>query len=609
MKKWIAFFLLFLHLLVDLNAQTGPGGVGTTDGSSSLKLWYRVDNGVSPATVGSSVTTWTNSAGISALDITATGGNRPTVVAGPNTYNEISFNGSNKLTTATGAITTSNFVTSQASTFVVSRADNTTQTSCVYTTDPLENAPGTRFSNHLPWSGTVYYDIGTCCNDRIQAGGLSNITSYNAWSYDAINSGVGKQLYQNGTLAYNVAVSTLPYSSHATQAFNIGANTSGDDNGFEGDVTEVIIFTTKINTAQRRIIQNYLSAKYNIALGADDLYTRDDNGFDHDVAGIGRVDASNTQTDSQGTGMVRISGASDLEDNEYLFWGHDNGSITTPNSVDVDGTTIRRRLSRIWRVSEIGGVGTISMAFDLSGVPGAKTQAALRLLIDRDGDGFGDNDRTPISGTLSGSTFTVSVSNANLANGDRFTIGSTNISTTPLPIMLSSFDAKVDHNNDVKITWSTAQEINNDFFTIERSSDGLLWEEIKTVPGSGDSKVVIDYVEFDQNPIWGKSYYRLKQTDFDLTSTHSKVVSVVVSKTFKDILVYPIPADDELLVEYPSSERIILKLTDEMGRERRITPVQDKRGASLPTSTLPPGIYFLYISNGRESTYKKIVIE
>ena len=92
-------------------------------------------------------------------------------------------------------------------------------------------------------------------------------------------------------------------------------------------------------------------------------------------------------------------------------------------------------------------------------------------------------------------------------------------------------------------------------------------------------------------------------------STYSKVVSVIVSRTFKDILVYPIPAKDELLVQYPSSEKIIIKLTDEMGRERGIAPVQDNRGASLPTSTLPPGIYFLYISNGRESTYKKIVIE
>src|SRR5690606_37145335 len=121
-----------------------------------------------------------------------------------NGYPEISFSGSNSLVTGVGAITTTNFVTDQASTFVVSRADNTTQSSSLYTTDPLENAPNTRFSTHIPWAGTVYYDIGTCCADRIQAGGLSNLTSYNVWSYDAINTATGKQLYQNGTLAQNV---------------------------------------------------------------------------------------------------------------------------------------------------------------------------------------------------------------------------------------------------------------------------------------------------------------------------------------------------------------------------------------------------------------------
>lgn len=616
MKKGILFFYLLLHLVVDLSAQTGPGGVGTTTGSSSLKAWYRVDYGASPWVPGSLLSSWTNSAGISALNLTESGTNRPTVATGPNNFNEISFSGTNRLVTAIGAITTTNFVNSQASTFVVCRADNTTQTSCVYTTDPLENTPGTRFSNHIPWSGTVYYDIGTCCADRIQVGGLSGLTNYNIWTYEAINTTAGKQLYQNGTQVFTDAVAALTYSNHATQRFNLGGFTSnGEAAGFQGDITEVIVYTTKVNTAQRYIIQNYLSAKYDIALTANDLYTRDDvaNGnFDYDVAGIGRIDATNIQTDSRGTGVVRVLNTAGLADGEYLFWGHNNGALKS-QATDKPGT-VAGRWTRIWAAQEIGNVTDIDIEFDLS-LAGSVTAGHLRLLVDTDLTFANATvcDETAVE-TPGGSKiyrFTdVEEVVAGAGNTFRyFTLATTDITSTPLPITLLSFDAKVDHNNDVKITWSTAQEINNDFFTIERSSDGLMWEEIKTVPGSGDSKVVIDYVEFDHNPIWGKSYYRLKQTDFDRTSTHSKVVSVLVSKTFKDILVYPIPANDELLVEYPSSERIILKLTDEMGRERGVTPVQDKRGASLPTSTLPPGIYFLYISNGRESTYKKIVIE
>ncbi len=253
--------ILFLTTHVLLVAQTGPGGVGQNNGSTSLKIWYRTDFGVS--TTGASIDAITNSAGIAALDISETGAQRPTLVAGAvNGYNEISFSGSNRLRTGL-TLTTTNFVNDQASSFVVCRADNTTQTSCVYTTDPLVSS--TRFSNHIPWSNTVYFDIGTCCgtNARVQQGGLTGLNNYSVWSYDAL-AATGKQLYRNGILLQNVA-GTSTYNSHATHRFNIGGNTSGS-NGFAGDVTEIIVFNNKINTAQRIIIENYLAAKYGLTL-------------------------------------------------------------------------------------------------------------------------------------------------------------------------------------------------------------------------------------------------------------------------------------------------------------------------------------------------------
>ena len=600
--------LLFGALFVNFcgNAQTGPGGVGTTAGSSTLKIWYRVDNGVN--LTGSSVNSWTNSAGISALDITETGTNRPTSVTGPNGYNEISFNGSNKLTTGAGVLTSSNFVTNQASSFVVSRADNTTQQSCVYTTDPLE-VP--RFSTHIPWAATVYFDIGDCCADRIQTGFTSpELTNYAVWTYDA-NTSVGKQLYRNGALEQNVAAATLTYTpaSNPTHRFNIGGFTSGTA-GFVGDITEVIIFTTKINTAQRYIVQNYLSAKYGIALDDDDLYTMDDSGYDHDVAGIGREDASNTHTDSRGTGIVRVLNPGGLGNGEYFFFGHSNAALVTQTS-DIPGTG-QGRLTRIWAGQEIGNLTDVDIEFDLTG-RGSVTASHLRLLV--------DNNTTFADATvLSGAAETSPGSNiyrfsnvAQLVPGNTtvryFTLATTNITATPLPITLLSFDAKVDNNNDVKINWSTAQETNNDYFTIERSANGLDWLEISKISGSGDSKTQHNYTEYDRNPLWGKSYYRLTQTDFDGTSKTFKVVSVIVNKTFKDIVVYPNPASKELFVKYPSSEKITLRLADELGHEYTITPLQEKGGATIPTTSIPPGIYFLHISNGREQSNKKIIIK
>jgi hypothetical protein len=378
-------------------AQTGPGGVGSTDGSSSLSAWYRIDNGVSTDGSGR-VDSWTNSAGFAELDLTETGNERPTRVNNQvNGYPEISFSGTNRLRTAVGAMNTSNFVTDQASTFVVARADNTTQVSCVYTTDPL--VPTTRFSNHIPWSGTVYYDIGTCCDDRIQVASLSNLTSYSVWSYDAINTSAGKQLYRNGALLQSVGVAATPYTSHDTQRFSIGAYGSGSA-GFQGDVTEVIIFRQKINNTQRRIIQNYLAAKYGLSLSGDELYTMDNSGngnFDHDVAGIGRVSATDLHTDSRGTGIVRIYNPVGLDDGEYFFWGHNNGSLTTITSDTPAG--IQNRYNRVWRAQEIGDLSSVDIEFDLTGL-GSVTTHRLRLLVDMNDDG-NFADETPIAGAFS----------------------------------------------------------------------------------------------------------------------------------------------------------------------------------------------------------------
>src|SRR5690606_10594300 len=83
---------------------------------------------------------------------------------------------------------------------------------------------------------------------------------------------------------------------------------------WNGDIAEVIVFTTELNAAQRIIIDNYLAAKYGFTLGANDIYTMDNPGngnYDYEVAGIGRS-GSLEHTNSQGTGIVRVLNPSGL---------------------------------------------------------------------------------------------------------------------------------------------------------------------------------------------------------------------------------------------------------------------------------------------------------
>lgn len=96
---------------------------------------------------------------------------------------------------------------------------------------------------------------------------------------------------------------------------------------------------------------------------------------------------------------------------------------------------------------------------------------------------------------------------------DFFILGSG--SGTSLPIDLICFGVGTNDLNQVVIEWSTASQINNDYFSIEKSMDIVEWEEVKKIPGAGNTNTQMDYRTIDTNPYKGISYYRLKQTDYD----------------------------------------------------------------------------------------------
>lgn len=96
-----------------------------------------------------------------------------------------------------------------------------------------------------------------------------------------------------------------------------------------------------------------------------------------------------------------------------------------------------------------------------------------------------------------------------------------------LPIKLLNFEAN-SKGNSVNINWSTASEINNDYFTIEKSSDGKIYEICDNIRGAGNSLKTLKYSFTDNKPFSGRSYYRLKQTDYDGKFEIFNPVSVVV---------------------------------------------------------------------------------
>ena len=109
-----------------------------------------------------------------------------------------------------------------------------------------------------------------------------------------------------------------------------------------------------------------------------------------------------------------------------------------------------------------------------------------------------------------------------------------------LPIELIYFKAEI-IDKEVVLEWKTAQEIKNDYFTIERSHNLTDFEELIKVKGKGTSVLENVYTSRDEFPLTGRAYYRLKQTDFDGSFTYSKIVSVAFFDKFNTIVVYPNP--------------------------------------------------------------------
>ncbi|MCW5910841.1 MAG: T9SS type A sorting domain-containing protein [Cyclobacteriaceae bacterium] len=438
-------------------------------------------------------------------------------------------------------------------------------------------------------------------------GGPASTTTVNTnskWIEMVRNRGVNYRLYYNGVQEASVADGD---GNTTPPAPRIGRHATTTNGGLRGLIYEFIIYSATLNEAQRILMNNYISAKYGYTLSANDVYTMDNvaNGnFDFEVAGIGQAGDGSRHIDAKGTGAVRMWNPSGLANGEFLVWGH-NGLAFSGGNTSVDGVIIQERLNRVWRVSEAGDVGTVSISVDLAGTLGSALGSNLRLLIDRDGDGFADNDVTPIAGSFTGTV--VTFSGVNFQNGDRFTIGNTNI-LAPLPIELISFTAEV-VQNEVLLQWSTASEKNNDYFTIQRSQSAEVWEDIATRKGAGNSQVRKDYQLTDGMPYAGVSYYRIMQTDFDGTYTFSQVKRVQVEAGYQ-LKAWPNPTSGKLTVVTGFKlESQDIRLINTVGQTVPVEVFRAGAEAELDMQSLPPGIYFLQVRKGFWQQSLRIVVD
>lgn len=179
-----------------------------------------------------------------------------------------------------------------------------------------------------------------------------------------------------------------------------------------------------------------------------------------------------------------------------------------------------------------------------------------------------------------------------------------------LPVELSYFRA-LKSGNTVLLEWQTLSELNNAYFGIERSNDGINYHELVQMAGTGNSNTAINYHYTDTHPAPGINYYRLRQVDTDGRYSYSPVRSLSYGSA-KDFSVIPTIAHSDIRIELSSPVETDARIElIEVSTGRLLQTVTLESGTdshTIAVSHLPAGMYFIKLQNGHELTTKRFVV-
>lgn len=215
---------------------------------------------------------------------------------------------------------------------------------------------------------------------------------------------------------------------------------------------------------------------------------------------------------------------------------------------------------------------------------------------------------------LTGASNPYTISVNNLTSFSAFTGADFN---NPLPIELINFEGKC-YTNNTLLSWSTASETNNDYFTIEKSTDNLNWVKIGTIKGKGNNTNTTHYQFIDKNNYELNVLYKLTQTDFNGNSVSYEPINLFCnlnSNTQADFNIYPNPFKSKLIISINANENnnINLCLYNYYGikifEQNYLLNNEKIFIKEFDFSLLPKGIYLLKITGENFNESTKIIKE
>ena len=584
-------------------SQTGPGGVGAVDGSSTLELWLRGETGAlltssstSATSTGDAVAEWRDGSGNGrhATAASTPTDRRPSLRAGTDGLNGhpvLRFDGTNDFL-RTASISPA--IPQPVTLFTLSRKIGSATTALTVVDS---RTSGTNTLTQGYWTNTTQARINAGTNLTLA------VTQTDFTILRGVFDGTSSSLAANGGTAATGSIGT-----RAADGFTIGASRNSD--GFlNGEIAEVIAYGSVLNAAERRIVENYLSARYGITITGDHFPS---STHVADLIGIGR-EGSAVHGASRAAGLVLENDGFLADDGDYIMAAHDGGGndqVANDLPSDIDA-----RWERVWYVEKTAagtGSGDAMLGFDLGDggfedTPGAASN--YRLLY-RSGTS-GDFAEVTVSTTIDGDRILFDVPENSLSSG-YYTLGLIATDDSPLPVELASFTLALESGH-VHIAWATASERQNAGFLLSRSTgDTGAFTPIashlsdRRLKGAGTSSTRSDYHFVDPALLApGRYRYHLEQIDFDGNpgkQAHLASIDIDGSTETSTRLalaeIEPNPVATEALIRYEvrDDSPVTFMVRDRLGRtlsEKTIDAVAGAGIYRLDFSATPPGIYFL----------------
>ena len=202
--------------------------------------------------------------------------------------------------------------------------------------------------------------------------------------------------------------------------------------------------------------------------------------------------------------------------------------------------------------------------------------------------------------------FNIDGSNPDIYNGNN----SNSVACSVFPVEFTTFTAEALRDETALLKWGTATELNNDYFQIEHSTDGVNFAKIGLQKGAGTSFEAQSYNFVHPNPRAGINYYRLRQVDLDGTFDYSEIRSVNFAKG-GSFQIFPNPSTDYVQIVPPSADTEVdwnVDVYDIQGRlvqKFNLTDINFR----LSTANWPSGVYHLQLRSGQRVEQLRFVKE